>query len=536
MTNSSEASFDREMPLKAEYGKEQTEVCAGNEGTNCPGNCDHGCGSDCESASEACEHGHCGCGHHTGNTCDHHHGDCGHRHGSCDQHHGDCGHHHGSCDHRGGDHGGCGHHNHVHLKPTPVGKLSGFVYFLRNQGLAVGIRETEDALKALRMVGFEDRETVRDALRAIFAGSRREQEVFDRCFNLYFVSREQFEQNQAALAEAERELEARRRELEERLSVNGRPIDMREDLKDVYARMPQSERDHLKDVVDRFSEKMQHAPKLYEGFIRSVFMKSLLEQQMILEDAAEGAQQADSDADLLFRDISSFKETDIPKAHQLIDQVTRRINGEISARRKSAGRSAALDFRRTLRAGLSTGGALCKLRYKRRHSRKKHVVMLCDVSGSMLQFSEFAIRFLKSLSEVSDHSDIFLFSEQVQKVNPFALQNMDRFSGYVRSSGVWGRGTNIGAALDVLLAASPAVLTPGTVLLILSDGKSVDVDRAEAGLIRAARAAGSVVWMNPIPESKWQYLKGATRLRQHCSMVPCGTLDELARACAKLIG
>ncbi|MDO4865129.1 MAG: VWA domain-containing protein [Clostridia bacterium] len=524
------------MPLKAEYGKEQTEVCAGNEGTNCPGNCDHGCGSDCESASEACEHGHCGCGHHTGNTCDHHHGDCGHRHGSCDQHHGDCGHHHGSCDHRGGDHGGCGHHNHVHLKPTPVGKLSGFVYFLRNQGLAVGIRETEDALKALRMVGFEDRETVRDALRAIFAGSRREQEVFDRCFNLYFVSREQFEQNQAALAEAERELEARRRELEERLSVNGRPIDMREDLKDVYARMPQSERDHLKDVVDRFSEKMQHAPKLYEGFIRSVFMKSLLEQQMILEDAAEGAQQADSDADLLFRDISSFKETDIPKAHQLIDQVTRRINGEISARRKSAGRSAALDFRRTLRAGLSTGGALCKLRYKRRHSRKKHVVMLCDVSGSMLQFSEFAIRFLKSLSEVSDHSDIFLFSEQVQKVNPFALQNMDRFSGYVRSSGVWGRGTNIGAALDVLLAASPAVLTPGTVLLILSDGKSVDVDRAEAGLIRAARAAGSVVWMNPIPESKWQYLKGATRLRQHCSMVPCGTLDELARACAKLIG
>jgi hypothetical protein len=42
--------------------------------------------------------------------------------------------------------------------------------------------------------------------------------------------------------------------------------------------------------------------------------------------------------------------------------------------------------------------------------------------------------------------------------------------------------------------------------------------------------------MNPIPESKWQYLKGVTRLRQHCSMVPCGTLDALARACQRLIG
>ena len=162
--------------------------------------------------------------------------------------------------------------------------------------------------------------------------------------------------------------------------------------------------------------------------------------------------------------------------------------------------------------------------------------MLCDVSGSMLQFSEFAIRFIKSLSEISDHSEIFLFSEQVQRVNPFALQNMDLFSNYVRTSGVWGRGTNVGRALDAVLATAPPVLTPNTVLLVLSDAKSVSLDRAEAGLVRSAKAAGSVIWMNPIPEAKWPYLKGVTRLRQHCSMVPCGTLDELARACQRLIG
>lgn len=429
-----------------------------------------------------------------------------------------------------------GAQTHAHLKPTPVGKMAGFVNFLRGQGLAVGIRETEDALKAVTLVGFEDRDAVRATLKAMLTGSKREQQVFDRCFDLYFVSEDEFQANQAAMAQARQEYDARQRELEERLNLQGRPIDLREDLKDVYARMPQSERDHLKDVVDRFSDKMKRSPKLYEGFIRSIFMKSLMEQQMLLEDAAEGAMQADSDADLMFRDISGFKESDIPKAHQLIDQVTRRINGEIVARRKRAGRSQALDFRRTIRAGLSTGGALCRLRYRPHHSRRKRIVMLCDVSGSMLQFSEFAIRFIKSLSEISDHSEIFLFSEQVQRVNPFALQNMDRFDSYVRTSGVWGRGTNVGRALDAVLAAAPPVLTPNTVLLVLSDAKSVSLDRAEASLMRAGKAAGSVIWMNPIPEGRWQYLKGVTRLRQHCSMVPCGTLDELARACQRLIG
>ena len=410
-----------------------------------------------------------------------------------------------------------------------------FVNDLRAQGMAVGLKETGDMLEALSLVGFEDKETVRAVMRALLTGTKREQEVFDRLFSLYFVSREQFEQNQQAMAQAQRELELRRQELEETLSINGKPIVLREDLKDVYAKMPQSERDKLQGIVDKFSPKMEHAPKLYEGFIRSVFMKSLLEQQMILEDAAEGASQMDSDADLMFRDISNFKDSEIPRAYQLIDQVTRRINGEIVARRMAAGRSAALDFRRTIRAGLSTGGALCRLKYKKRHSRRKRVVMLCDVSGSMLQFSEFAIRFIKSLCDVSDHSDIFLFSEQVQRVTPFALEDMSRFGQYVRTSGVWGRGTNVGRALEAVLSARPAVLTPHTVLIVLSDAKSVDLDRAEIALTQAHSQAGQVVWMNPIPQTKWPYLRGVTRLKPYCDMVPCGTLNELAKACARLV-
>ncbi len=414
-------------------------------------------------------------------------------------------------------------------------KLSRFAAYLRKQGMKVGLGEIQDAARALNMTGFEDRETVRAVLRALYAKSAREQNVFNQCFDVFFVSEEEFRKNEEAEREAERLIEEQRRQAEEELQFNGKPIDLREDLKDTYARMPQEERDRLQRVVDKYSDNLKRSPDLYEGFIRSVFMRSIMEQQMLMEDAAEGSQGADSDADLLYRDISNFREEEIPKAYQMIDQVTRQINGEVSARKRTAGRSAALDFKKTIRAGLSTGGALSKLHYKKKHRKKKRVVLLCDVSGSMLQFSEFAIRFIKSMSDVSDHSETFLFSEQVMKVNPFALENMNAFGHYVRHSRVWGKGTNIGSALEHLCAFQPSVLGPSTVLLILSDAKTVDLDRAERGLIRAANLAGSVVWMNPIPENKWQYLKGVMTLKQHCNMVPCSTLHDLARACARLV-
>lgn len=127
------------------------------------------------------------------------------------------------------------------------------------------------------------------------------------------------------------------------------------------------------------------------------------------------------------------------------------------------------------------------------------LVMLCDVSGSMLQFSEFALRFLKSLSEVSDASRIFLFSEELHEVDAFALQNMDAFRDYVRSSGLYGKGTDLGTALEQLCTRRPPILGPSATLLILSDTKTIDLPRALAGLEEAKRQAGKVLWLNPIP-------------------------------------
>ena len=54
-------------------------------------------------------------------------------------------------------------------------------------------------------------------------------------------------------------------------------------------------------------------------------------------------------------------------------------------------------------------------------------------------------------------------------------------------------------------------------------------------LREAKRQAGRVIWMNPIPESKWPYLRSVQTMASLCQMVPCSTLQALAAACRRLI-
>lgn len=413
-------------------------------------------------------------------------------------------------------------------------KLAEFSTLLRREGLAVGMRETADACQILTALDLSDRETMRLALQAVYAKSREEQAVFQRCFDGFFVSVEQRDVIRRKQEAEARELAQRRQEAEQEMQVNGRPMDLREDLQEVYVRMGDDKRDQLRRMLEKMQGNLQRSPKLYSNFIRSVFMRFLLEQQMVMEDAAVGCEASDPDLALLYRDISHFKDADVPRAAALIDAISRQLDAQLSRQRQTGGHSGKLDFRRTIRRGLETGGSFCRLSYKRKRRTRRRLALLCDVSGSMLQFSEFALRFLKSMSEVSESSQIFLFSEQVHLVDPFALQNMDAFRDCVRTSGLYGRGTDLGFALEQV-SRRPGALGPSTTLLILSDTKTIDIPRAARSLLEARRQAGKVLWLNPIPEGKWPYVRSIQTMSALCQMLPCSTLDELARACRRLL-
>ena len=413
-------------------------------------------------------------------------------------------------------------------------KLSAFSRMLRLEGLSASPQETLDACRILLEIGFEDKNLVREALCSIYAKSREEQLIFQRVFSGFFISEEAMRQQAQEQMQREAEMAAVRQDSMEDLQINGQPMMLSEEQRNAYASMGSQERRKLLDFLNRYKSSAERNPNLYGNFIHSVFAKSLLEQQMRMEDAAYNAAAADPEIGLLFRDISEFQDKEIPKAISIIQTIAQQINSELSAQKKTSGHSGKLDFRKTIRKGLETGGSFYRLKYKKRPSRRKHMVLLCDVSGSMIQFSEFALRFIQLLNQSSDSSRTFLFSETMMEADPFSLQNMDLFRNYVRQSGLYGKGTNLGKALEQLITYKPQVLTDSTTLIILSDTKTVDQGKALAMLLEAKRLSGRVIWLNPIPEHRWKHLRSAQIISSCCHMISCNTLQALAQACKKL--
>ena len=413
-------------------------------------------------------------------------------------------------------------------------KLSAFARILRMEGLSVSPRDTEDAAAILTRLGFEDRETVKTALMTVYAKSREEQLKFSSAFDGFFLSEEAIRAQARQRAEQERQRQEQMEQAGEELEQIGERVRLDERERQSYRELPQEARQKLQDFLNRYKGNVDRSPQLYSEFIHSVFAKTMMEQQMLLENAGVGAEELDPELGLLCRDIGAFRDTEIPKAIALIQNVARQINGELSAKRRGQGNSGKLDFRRTIRGSLSSGGSLHRLYFRKPRTRKRKLVILCDVSGSMVQFSEFALRFIQSLNQVAESSRTFLFSETIVEADPFQLQNMDRFRDTVRASGIYGRGTDLGLALRHLCDTRPPALNQNTTLLILSDTKTVDTARALLWLQEAKRQSGKLLWLNPIPERNWKYIKSVEAVQSIVPMIPCSTLGELAAACRRL--
>ena len=413
-------------------------------------------------------------------------------------------------------------------------KLSAFSRLLRLKGLNVGPGETADAAQVLIALGMADRTVVKTALRTVYAGSREEQLTFDGVFDGFFLSEEKMRQQARQQQEKERELEQRRREAEQELEQIGEQARLSRQQRDTYATMPEEARQRLKDFAERYKSNMERNPGLYSEFIHSVFAKTIMEQQMLMENAGENCMEADPEVGILYRDLGQFQDTEIPKAISIIQSIAKQINGELSSKRKARAHGGKLDFRRTIRLGLETGGSFHRLRYRKKREHRKRLVILCDVSGSMVQFSEFALRFIQSLNQVSENSRTFLFSERLVEADAFQLHNMDSFRSFVRESGIYGRGTDLGTALEDICGRHPPILGAGTTLIILSDTKTIDQNRAVRAVLEAKRQAARVIWLNPIPEGKWQYLRSVQTMTALVPMISCSTLRELAAAGRKL--
>lgn len=411
-------------------------------------------------------------------------------------------------------------------------KLSLFGRILQSEGFELSPKETEDAASILLDLGLSDRATTKTALRAVYAKSRDEQLRFDRIFDSFFISEDAI---RAIDKKHQREELEKRKAIEEAEADLGKQnVLYNEEQKNAYANLSEEEKQHLRDLQKKYENYTERSAELYTGFIHSIFAKYILEEQIRMEDAALGAGSIDPEIGLLFRDIGEFSDKEIPKAVLYVKTLASQINGELSKARKSSGKSAALDFRRTIRKGLETGGSFYHLAFRKRKKKKKQLLILCDVSASMIQFSEFALRFIQALNDASDSSRVILFSEGFAEADKFHLQNMDLFREYVKQTGIYGKGTDLGSVLNKLNNEKPAAISSSTILIIVSDAKTINPERSCRELAIARSKAGKVICLNPIPERKWKYSSSILAAANYCDMLPCSNLAELGAACRRL--
>lgn len=219
-------------------------------------------------------------------------------------------------------------------------------------------------------------------------------------------------------------------------------------------------------------------------------------------DAAGGSLRTWSDAAALAdKDFAEFTADEIETARAAIDRLAW-TPGQRRTRRWVAGRGARIDLRRALARSVATGGDVFTLPTRRRRTRPRPLVLLCDVSGSMERYSRMLLHFAHVLGARHGRVEAFLFSTQLTRITPeLRTRGLDAaVSDVARAVPDWSGGTRIGDAIRTLhLRWRRRVLHGGPVVLLISDGW----DRGDPVVLRQQiarlqRSCHRLIWLNPL--------------------------------------
>ena len=159
-----------------------------------------------------------------------------------------------------------------------------------------------------------------------------------------------------------------------------------------------------------------------------------------------------------------------------------------------------IDYRATLRKARRTGGIPFRTIRRRHRTRRRRLVLICDISGSMESYARAYLQLLVSGVDGAK-AEAFVFATRLTRLTR-ALQNTTPEIALLRAGRAapdWSGGTRIGAAIKAFNDDyGQRGLARGAVVVILSDGW----DRGDARVLgreiaRLQRLAFHVIWINP---------------------------------------
>jgi uncharacterized protein len=328
-----------------------------------------------------------------------------------------------------------------------------FARALREAGLPLGPGAVLDALAAVDAAGIGDREDFYTTLHAVFVKKHEESLLFDQAFRIFWKRKGLIENMIAMLSPR----------------APSQPV----------AKPAEAGASRVADALFKSARDSAKAPPSIE-----------LDARLTM-----------SGVELLrSKDFAQMTAAEIEEARKAIKRLLMPNDRRRTRRLAPGGRRVRIDARRSFRRSLQPGGVI-DLEFRSPIERAPPVVALCDISGSMNEYTRLFLHFLHALGETRRVST-FLFGTRLTNVTR-AMRARDPDDALAQCSALavdWSGGTRIGEALARFNRDwSRRVLGQGAITLLITDGLERDsLDRLEAEMERLAKSSRRIVWVNPL--------------------------------------
>ncbi|MDP7401890.1 MAG: VWA domain-containing protein [Pseudomonadota bacterium] len=327
-----------------------------------------------------------------------------------------------------------------------------FARLLRATGMPVGTGSVLNAIRAVSLIGIESQQDLHTVLLCQFVSRREQMPVFDQTFALFW----------------------RNPKLMEKL---------------MGAMLPtlQSDQDQ-QPLIRRLGEALSSGNTQSSGQD---------EEQVELQ-----ANLSASESEILqSRDFEQMSESELQVAKKMLKHLKLPVKPIQTRRHQASVSRAHIDMRRTMQNSLRNS-ELIPLQFKRQITRPPAIIVLCDISGSMAQYSRMFLHFMHAMTNNGDRVHSFLFGTRLTNISRY-LRNKDvdlALEETAKAVEDWSGGTRIGFCLKQFNQHwSRRMLGQGAVVILLTDG----LDRGEGPELgkqmeRLSKSCRQLVWLNPL--------------------------------------
>ncbi|MEO3478271.1 VWA domain-containing protein [Phaeobacter sp. CAU 1743] len=350
--------------------------------------------------------------------------------------------------------------------PKLVQNITHFARALRKAGLPIGPGRVVDAVEAVAAAGFTSRQDFYWALHACFVTRPEHRAVFAQIFRLYWRDPRFLEHMMAAMLPAVRGVQ------EERAAKPGEK------------RAAEALLDGANDQID-----------LPEG-----------QEDEGTEFEIDATLTMSSEERLRSLDFEQMSTEEVARAKRILSQMRLPVQPIQSRRLMAAPHGQRADWRRTLRDAARRGGDLQDIARAKRRIRWPNLVVICDISGSMSQYSRIVLHFLHSVANQKGagwakvHG--FTFGTRLTNITRhLATRDVDAALAAAGAEAQdWEGGTRIGQCLHAFNRDwSRRVMGQGAVVLLITDGLDRDdPDQLAKEMQRLHLSSRRLIWLNPL--------------------------------------